>query len=181
MKSYNKSNFHKHTYCEFEMINNDFLKDKRIHYKSKFGSCYFYTEKGVYRYSNHWGRVANCRWKIKGIEEYKNQVYYVGFARWVEFFPLNNFEKEFYLDVDFSTGETIIYRITETETNPRFLMTLDLAFKRLKQIKTLFKDYKWALYYNESIGIVRTALIQKLINTDKPLQELKQSLKNDYP
>lgn len=162
------------------MINNDFLKEKTVHYKSKFGSSYFYTGKGVYRYSNHWGRVANCRWKIRGIEDYKNQVFYVGFAKWVDFFPLNNYEKVFYLDVDFLTGETIIYRITAAETLPHFLLTLDLAFKRVKEIKTLFKNYKWALYYNETVEIVRSTLIHKLINSEKPLQELKQSLKNDF-
>jgi len=162
------------------MIEEDFFKEKTVHYKSKFGSSYSYTEKGVYRYSNHWGRVANCRWKISGIEEYKNQVYYAGFANWTDFYSLNNTEKAFYLDVDFSTGKTIIHRITAAETNPRFLMTLDIAFKRLKEIKMLFKDYKWALYYKETIEVVRSALIQKLITSDKPLQELKQSLKNYF-
>ena len=30
---------------------------------------YFYTEEGVYRKSNHWGRVANCRWKMIANED----------------------------------------------------------------------------------------------------------------
>jgi hypothetical protein len=55
-------------------------------------------------------------------------------------------------------------------------MTLDLALKKLKQIKTLFKEYKWALYFNENIDVLRKELIYKLINTDKDLQVLKQEL-----
>lgn len=162
------------------MAENNFFKEKQAHYKSKFGSSYFYTQQGVYRYSNHWGRVANCRWKISGIEDYKNQVYYVGFANWTDFFPLNTNEKTFYLEVNVETGITIIHRITATEISSHFLMTLNVVFKRIKEIKALFKDYKWALYYTAPIEIVRTAFIHKLINSEKPLQELKQELKNDF-
>lgn len=162
------------------MINQDFFSNKKAHYKSKSGSFYFYTEKGVYRYSNHWGRVANCRWKIKGIEAYKNQVYYAGYANWDNFYSLNTNEKVFYIEVAIKTGETIIHKLAANETSTYFLMTLDIAFKRSKEIKALFKDYKWALYYNETVEVVRAALIQKLVNSDKPLQELKQSLKNDF-
>lgn len=162
------------------MIEGDSFKTKSVHYKSKSGSSYSFTEKGVFRYSNHWGRVADCRWKIRGIEDYKNQLYYVGYANWEDFFPLNNQEKAYYLDVDFSTGKTIIYRKIEAEASPHFLMSLNIAFRRLKEIKELFKDYKWAQYYNDTIEVVRGALIHKLINSDNPLHLLKQSLKNDF-
>lgn len=180
MRSYHNFNFFKHTYCEFDLVSEDFFIKNKVHYKSKSGSLYFYTEKGVYRYSNHWGRVANCRWKISGIEDYKNQSYYVGYANWLDFYPLNNFEKAFYLEVDFNNGTTKIYRINESSPTNCFLMTLDFAFTRLKQIKILFKDYKWASYYNENIETLRAKLITKLVNSEKSLQELKQSLKDDF-
>lgn len=160
------------------MIHNDFFKQESTHFKSKSGSLYYYTNQGVYRYSNHWGRVANCRWKIRGIEAYKNQNYYVGYANWIDFFPLNTFEKTFYLDVDFTSKEVEICCKRENDTATHFLMTLDLALKRLKQIKNLFKEYKWALYFNENIDVLRTELIYNLINTDKDLRVLKQDLKN---
>ena len=60
-------NFFKHTYCQFEYKELSVLQEENIHFKSKSGSSYVYTEKGVYRYSNHWGRVANCRWKLNSI------------------------------------------------------------------------------------------------------------------
>ena len=178
LKSYHHFNFFKHTYCEFEKVNNDFFLKKKMHHKSKSGSIYFYTEEGVYRYSNHWGRVANCRWKISGIEDYKNQNYYVGYAKWLDFYPLNNFEKVFYLKVDPKNGEANIYRIKDNTPAIHFLMTLALAQKRLKQIKLLFKNDRWSLYFSENIEIVRSQLITKLVNSEKPLQALKQSLKN---
>tara|TARA_R110001583_G_scaffold12326_2_gene54832 strand:+ start:10533 stop:11024 length:492 start_codon:yes stop_codon:yes gene_type:complete len=157
------------------MINEDYFNQKLVHYKSKSGSLYFYTDKGVYRYSNHWGRVANCRWKISGIEAYKNQDYYTGYANWLDFHSLKSNEKCFYLEVNFEEASVKIYSIKEQNNPAEFLMTLEFALKRLKEIKTLFKEYKWALYFNENIDILRKELISLLINSDKPLQEIKLS------
>lgn len=178
LKSYHSFNFFKHTYCEFNMVSEDLFLENKEHFKSKSGSLYYYTKEGVYRYSNHWGRVANCRWRISGIEDYKNQNYYVGYAKWLDFHPLNNFEKAFYIEADTENGKAKIYRINKSTSTNKFLMTLALAQKRSKQIKMLFKDYKWALHYNDNVDVVRNKLINKLVNSDKPLQELKQSLKN---
>ena len=177
MRKYNNFNFFKHTYCEFKMIHNDFFKQESTHFKSRSGSLYFYTNEGVYRYSNHWGRVANCRWKISGVENYKNQNYYVGYANWIDFFPLNNSEKSFYLEVDFTKKEVEICCKRENDAPTNSLMTLDVALKKLKQIKTIFKEYKWALYFNENIDVLRKELIYNLINTEKDLHVLKQDLK----
>lgn len=180
MKAYHHFNFFKHTYCEFEQVGNDFFSNIKPHYTSKSGSNYFYTEEGVYRYSNHWGRVANCRWKISGIEDYKNQSYYVGYSNWLDFYPLNNFEKTFYLEWDPENNIPKIYRIKEGSSSTGYLMTLEFAQKRLKQIKTLFKNYKWAQYYNQDMAFVREKLIAKLMNSEESLQKLKQRLKNDF-
>lgn len=30
-------------------------------------SQYYYTDEGLYRVSDHWGRVARCQWKLNGI------------------------------------------------------------------------------------------------------------------
>ena len=162
------------------MISEDFFKQKSIHFKSKSGSKYYYTKEGVYRYSNHWGRVANCKWKIKGITHYKNQNYYIGYANWQDFFPINSSEKMFYLDVDFSTGKAKMIKLENESESNQFLMTLDFAIKRIKEIKTLFKDYKWATYFNADLDQVREVLIKKMVHSDKPLQALKQSLKDNF-
>ncbi|MBG7631822.1 MAG: hypothetical protein IZT56_15515, partial [Bacteroidetes bacterium] len=87
-------------------------------------------------------------------------------------------EKAFYIEVDPKNGEVKIYRIKDNTPAIHFLMTLALAQKRLKQIKLLFKNDRWSLYFSENIEIVRSQLITKLVNSEKPLQALKQSLKN---
>ena len=178
MSKYHQFNFFKHTFCEFKSFPEEFFKEKSIHFKSKSGSKYFYTEQGVYRYSNHWGRVANCRWKIKGIQNYKNQNYYYGYANWKDFYSLNSSEKEFYLDVDYSQERVTICKAELNTT--KFLMTLNFSLKRIKEIKNIFKENKWASYINEDVDEVKTVLIKKMVSSDRPLQELKQSLRDIF-
>ncbi|WNW01942.1 hypothetical protein RRF68_00585 [Tenacibaculum sp. HL-MS23] len=173
---FHKYNFFRYTYCEFESRSIDFFKDKSAHYQSKSGSLYFYADEGVYRYSNHWGRVANCRWKIKEVEEYKSQNYYVGFANWSDFYLLNNTDKVFYLEVNFKTKQVKIKRLKEEENKIVFLMTSEFAHQRLKQIQILFKEYKWAAYYEDDIDDLREILINDLISTTKTIQQLKREL-----
>ena len=177
MNNFNKLNFHKRTYCEFKMVQIDFFNEKSIHYKSKSGSLYHYTKNGVYRYSNHWGRVANCRWKIVGIEDYKNQYYYVGYANWFSFFNLDSNRKSFYLEVDYNSGISKISYKLENDSAQNYLMTLDFAFKRQKEIKLLFKNEKWARYHDVTIEVLRKRIIKKLINSNSPFKEIKRIFK----
>jgi len=176
LKVFHKFNFFKYTYCEFESQSIDFFKGKSAHYQSKSGSLYFYTEEGVFRYSNHWGRVANCRWKIKGIEVYQSQNYYVGFARWNAFYLLNDTDKVFYVVVDFLRKQAKIKRLKNEEKSDHFLMTSEFAHQRLKQIQVLFNEYKWARYFNDDIDVLRMELINDLITTNKSIQQLKREL-----
>jgi hypothetical protein len=99
LKIYTAANFFKHTFCDFTKVNEDFFTENEIHFKSKAGSNYSYTKEGVYRYSNHWGRVANCRWKLIGNEKLKSQNFYLGFASWSSFYPLDEKEKQFCISV----------------------------------------------------------------------------------
>ena len=90
---------------------------------------------------------------------------------------MDNSEKSFYLEVDFTKKEVEICCKRENDAPTNSLMTLDVALKKLKQIKTIFKEYKWALYFNENIDVLRKELIYNLINTEKDLHVLKQDLK----
>lgn len=176
MERYNRFNFYRYSYCEFEMKEVDFFTEMNAHFQSRSNSYYYYTDKGVYRYSNHWGRVASCRWKIKGIEDYKNQNYYVGYANWSDFYPLNDVDRVFYLEVDFKIQQVNILRKDKDYEDDFFLMTSDFAHQRLKQIQTLFKEYKWAKYFDDDIDVLREKLITGLIASNKSIQELKQQL-----
>ncbi len=90
--AYNRNNFHKHTFCLFQQVDAFALADVKLGYKSNSGSEYYFTEIGVYRKSNHWGRAANCRWRLLVNSEYKNQTEIIGFARWNDFYSNNETE-----------------------------------------------------------------------------------------
>ena len=171
MKTYNQSNFFKYTFCEFTQVD-DFLFPEKTNYKSKSESSYFYTEEGVYRKSNHWGRVANCRWKLIAEEKYKNQTTVIGFAKWANFFPLNSKEKIFFIEVNFDNKTTEIKSNHKTSTP--HLFSFPEAIKRKKEITHLFKETKWANYFEMEIAELRCAIISEYIHSDKKLQQIKK-------
>ena len=173
MKTYTQHNFFKHTYCEFLQCDETVFNQKTIHYTSKKGSNYSYTDDGVYRYSNHWGRVANCRWKIKQTSDYKNQKYVVGFAKWTDFYPLHETEKSFYLTVDIDSNTTQIHHIKNKIKSDFFLFTLVDAQKREKQIQHLLSTHQWTKYFDEDILELRKKICSKMISSNKTLQEIK--------
>ncbi len=152
-----------------------FFKENPIHFKSKADSFYSYTEKGVYRYSNHWGRVANCRWKLKANGMYKNQDMHLGFAKWVDFYSMNETEKLFYINVDFNLKKASFHHKMEETTV--FLFTSIEAKKRVSIIQKLLKETKWAAYFEQSIDELRISLITELINSNQSVQQLKIQLK----
>ena len=180
MKTYNKANFFKHTFCEFQQIDN-FEFPENTNYKSKSESIYFYTNEGVYRESNHWGRVANCRWKIAANENYKNQQIVIGFAKWTDFYPTNSSEKIFFINVNFKERtaklQTKHTEKDKKETFTNHLFTFSEAQKRIKQITHLFKDDKWAKYYAVAIKDLRFDAITAFISSDITLQQIKINLK----
>ena len=175
MKTYNSSNFFKHTFCEFHQVD-DFDFPENTNYKSKSNSYYFYTEKGVYRKSNHWGRVANCRWKLITKENYKNQKTVIGFANWSDFYPINSDNKLFIIHVDFKKESVKIK--TNNNLNLQHNFTFNEALKREQKIKNLFKKKSWASYFNLEEERIIEKVITEFISTDKSLQQIKNKLKN---
>lgn len=174
MKTYSKTNFFKHTFCEFKQVNNfEFPTD--INYKSKSESIYFYTTEGVYRKSNHWGRVANCRWKINSNQNYKNQEVIIGFAKWADFYPINSTEKIFFIEVNFKEKTAKIQPKQKYSTN--YVYNYSEAQRRVKQITHLLNEDRWAIYFNDDIEILRSKVISDYINSNKTLQEIKLSHK----
>lgn len=174
MKKYSSTNFFKHTFCEFTQVD-DFIFPENSNYKSKSESQYFYTDEGVYRKSNHWGRVANCRWKLISNKNYKNQQEVIAFAKWVDFYPINSLEKLFFIEIDFDKRITKI-KVKKGKTTKK-LYFFSEAQKKTKLIQHLFKDNKWAKYYDEENDVLEKKVILKLINSDKSLLEIKSELK----
>ena len=174
MKTYNQANFFKHTFCEFQQVK-DFNFPENTNYKSKSESTYFYNDEGVYRKSNHWGRVANCRWKLIADANYKNQQTVIGFAKWTSFYPINSSEKIFFIEIDFNNKSASIKSNKETST--KYLFTFSETQQRIKQIHHLFKDDKWAKHYDLEIDELRFNIISEFINSDTTLREIKQRFK----
>jgi hypothetical protein len=62
-----KDTFYKDTYALWRHNKN--CKDVGLgkpDFTSEHQSKYYYTKKGVYRLSSHWGKVGSCFWKVKG-------------------------------------------------------------------------------------------------------------------
>jgi hypothetical protein len=171
LKAYSRHNFFKHTFCTFKRVSQSFFDENKVHFKSKAGSQYSYTEEGVYRFSNHWGRVANCRWRLLSDAKLKNQNYYLGFANWKDFYTLNETEKQFYISVDFDTCIVDFHHVV-TNTDA-FLFFAETAQKKVSQIRKLLSDDKWAKYFDEDIDLLRRKIISAYINSNKTLQEIK--------
>gem|GEM_PF-164490 len=177
MKTITSNNFFKHTFCEFQKVELAFFSENKFHFKSKANSQYFYTDKGVYRYSNHWGRVANCRWRLLSDEKIKNQNYYIGFAKWINFYPLNEAEKQFYISVDFENKMVDFYH-NPTKENV-FLFFAETAQKKVIQIRKILSEDKWATYFDVDIEFLRKKIIKEYINSNKTLQQLKLELRSN--
>ena len=179
MKIYTKNNFHKHTFCEFVEVNLAEIQGVDLHFKSKSGSGYCFTEEGVYRISNHWGRAANCRWRLISNVKSPNQKERVGYAKWSDFYPNNDLEKLFYIEVDFEKKEVTF----QHKSNPKYdgiavLRNASDTSKIIRQIKELVQGDYWAKHYEfEKLEATRKKTIEQLINTNIPLAKLKMEWK----
>jgi hypothetical protein len=174
LKTYDKTNFFKHTFCEFQQVDK-FEFPEETNYKSKSESMYFYTDKGVYRKSNHWGRVANCRWKIKVNEAYKNQQIVIGFGKWTDFYPINSTQKNFFIAVNFEEKAANLQ--PKGVKAAHYLFTFPGAQKRIKEIMHLLKEDAWAKYFETEIKELRFKIISECVSSEKALQEIKRGFK----
>jgi hypothetical protein len=71
----------KNTFCVFQELPLSSL-ELTMQYASKSGSSYYYTKLGMYRVSNHWGRLANSKWRLEPMQTESGSKTKVGFAPW---------------------------------------------------------------------------------------------------
>ncbi|MEC4116438.1 hypothetical protein [Myroides phaeus] len=176
MKKYNKHNFFKHTYCEWKEISNSFIAGREPSYKSKAGSMYYFDENGVARYANHWGRAANCRWKLISTEK-KNNVYCLAYATWDSFFP-NNENEALYAIIYNSVKKDVTFKhkgCLNSENN--LLRTANETAKRITKLKEIVESDQWYKHFDFiDIEEARAYFIEGLINTNKDFLLLKREL-----
>jgi hypothetical protein len=149
--------------------------DIKPNYRSKSGSSYYFTEQGVYRYSNHWGRAANCKWRLIPAETNKGRTK-VGYANWSDFYPDNDIEKLYFIEVDYSTQSVYFNHFkSNLYSSDKLLRTSAETAKIIKQIRVLFEETAWAKYLKaNSIEVLRKEIIEQLISTNRTLQEIKK-------
>jgi len=178
LKTYNKLNFHKHTFCIFKEVAFESISDLKLNYKSKSGSSYYFVENGVYRLSNHWSRVANCRWRLE--VNSNNQIpnsnrIKLGFAEWKDFYPDNDFEKLYFIEIN-EDNEVNYFHKNGSNYSNQILRTTSETTKVIKQIRTLLEETAWAKYLKEeNIEILRKQIIEQLISTNQSFQEIRRN------
>lgn len=179
-KVYNKTNFHKHTFCIFTEVAPSLLSSLKLNYKSKSGSRYYFIPEGVYRLSNHWGRAANCKWRLIaapnlptiGTFEKRTKL---GFARWTDFYPDNDLERLYFIEVDFEDASVSFnHKLSSAYTDDKVLRTATDTTKRIKQIRTLLDETAWAKHFPQSdLPTLRKEIIHQLITSNQSFNEIR--------
>jgi hypothetical protein len=171
-------NSFKNTFCVFQEIELKAIEKMPIQFESKAGSRYYYTESGMYRLSNHWGRLAHSKWRLEPMEPETTSKTKLGFASWNDFYPDNTEEELYYLEVNYSKN-TVNY---QHKNNPNYdkkaiLRTSFETTKKIKQIRNLFTLTSWAKYFEyQDLDVLRQKIINELIFTNKSLDEIKRAL-----
>ena len=131
-------NSFKNTFCVFQEIEVKSIENLAVQFESKSGSSYYYTDLGMYRLSNHWGRLANSKWRLQPMETTSSSKTKLGFAAWNDFYPDNVEEELYYLEANY-TNNTVNY---QHKNNPDYdakaiLRTSFEATKKIKQINSI--------------------------------------------
>jgi len=176
IKNYNKHNFHSHTFCIWNEVPFEDIKALKISYTSQSGSQYIFTTEGLYRISNHWGRVANCHWRIVPLASFKNQHTTVAFARWTDFHANDDFSKLFYIKFNPDTREINFYHMESLQEHEKVILrNAKETAKVIRTIKEIFTETAWAKYLHyQDIEILRNEIVNELVNTNKTFLEIKK-------
>ena len=175
-KIYNKLNFHSHTFCIWkEVLFNEF-NNLKISYKSPSGSQYIFSSDGLYRISNHWGRVANCHWRLIPLDKFKNQNTIVGFANWSDFYSNNDNSKLFFIKVDFETKDVNFYHKLSTEIQEKIVLrNAKETAKTIQTIKMVLYEKDWAKHLKyQDLEVFRKMIVNELIYSEKRFIEIKR-------
>lgn len=168
----------KNTFCVFYERDIGEIQALKCDFESESGSRYYYTEKGMYRLSNHWGRLANSKWRLVSNNEAKDSKIKLGFANWNDFYPDNNTDALYYLDFD-SVKREILY---QHKNNPNYdgialLRTSEDTMKRIKTARNILNLTNWAKYFDGwDIEELRKIVINKLIHTNCTIEKIKMEL-----
>lgn len=132
----------------------------------------------MYRLSNHWGRLANSKWRLEPLEPESESKIKLGFASWSNFYSDNDVDELYYLEANY-IKKTVNY---QHKNNPNYdkkaiLRTSFETAKKIKQIRNLFTLTSWAKYFEyDDLDVLRKQIIDKLIFTNRTLEEIKREM-----
>ena len=171
-------NSFKNTFCVFREVLSNEIEGLKKQFESKAGSTYYYTEEGMYRVSNHWGRLANSKWRLIAMEPETSSKVKIGYASWKEFYPDNAEDKLYYIEADFVRNlATYQHKNNPDYDHKAILRTGFETAKRLKQVRNLQQLTSWAKYFDyDDIDDLRKQIINELIYTEKTLEEIKREI-----
>ena len=177
LKQIDRNNFYKNTFCIFKEINFGEFRKEDFKYHSKSGSLYHFTDEGVFRWSNHWGRVGNCRWKLETIDEKRIGRKSLGFAFWNDFFENDDSKSLFYIEKN-EKGEYYSAHKDSQNIEPNWaLFNAREAKKRLQIIVMVQEDLLWNKHLNlDNSTENQQRAIDLLRTTRKSWLEIKRVL-----
>ena len=132
----------------------------------------------MYRLSNHWGRLANSKWRLEPLEPESESKIKLGFASWSNFYSDNDVDELYYLEANY-IKKTVNY---QHKNNPNYdkkaiLRTSFETAKKIKQIRNLFALTSWAKYFEyDDLDVLRKQIIDELIFTNRTLEEIKREM-----
>ncbi|CAM3760563.1 hypothetical protein [Flavobacterium saliperosum] len=172
-----KGNSFKNTFCVFKEVPLTEITHLEQQFVSKSGSVYYYTELGMYRLSNHWGRLANSKWRLLPMKPETTSKIKLGFAEWKAFYPDDASEKWYYITADFETLTANYYHKNSPDYQGKEVVrTYNETQKRLKNIRNLLTLTQWAKHFNQDIAILRKVIVTELIHTNKTLETIKREV-----
>jgi hypothetical protein len=168
----------KNTFCVFKEENHKAIEGLSVHYQSKSGSTYYYTKLGMYRLSNHWGRLANSKWRLEPFESETTSKTKLGFAQWTSFYPDNTSDKLYYIEANFVENRVNYQHKNNPEYDKKAILRTSFeTTKRIKQIRNLQNLTSWAKHFNyEDLADLRKKIINELIFTNYTLEEIKRRI-----
>jgi hypothetical protein len=152
------------------------INDLKISYVSQSGSQYIFTPDGLYRISNHWGRVANCHWRLIPLADFKSQHNIVAYAKWDDFYSNDDTSKLFFIKINQETQEVNFYHKQSLESVENIILrnAKDTA-KTIRTIKEVLTEINWAKHLNsDNLDVLRGEVVDELINSQKSFLEIKK-------
>ena len=175
-KIYTKLNFHSYTFCIWKEVPFSEISDLKLNYKSQSGSQYIFTAEGLYRISNHWGRVANCHWRLIPLAQFKSQHNIVGFANWNDFYSNDDTSRLFFIKVDIETSEVNFYHKLSLENHEKVILrNAKETAKIIQTIKKVLTETDWAKYLKyDDLDVLRKKIVNELVHSEKSFLEIKK-------